>query len=1084
MPALPASPTLVAATVLLTSLASQAPPTPGTVPITPPVNQAAGPGAMGGGNFFDNTKGNLVRFQLGHTHPITIDAAFGAYMFAPNNAGQRLSMVYLPTNTVVAEIPTGPGITAITDRPGTAEGWAVDSINGCISVIDPFTYRIMRTIPVGKEPHGIVFKADGSRAYVTCSADNRVDVIDCATYSVAKSIAIPSVAPRGITIANNTVWVTSFFSGNNTTTKLTQSIGINIAASQAIVTPVDANNEKPLPDEDLFGIPITASAATDVLDASKTRAGLGTILFNVHARPGSNELWIPNTDALNKVIGEVNLVGGKVANNRVTIVDTNSGATTHIDLDALAAPLGAAQPVAVAFDTVRGRAYVACFGSDRILSLDLATKTLLGQVTLTPLTPPLVSGGNTTPARCGPRGMVLSAGGASLLVFNGIDNSYSVVDLNAFNTSTTHSLGYDPTPHAIKRGMGHLANADHSGTKTTSCMTCHVDGHFDMLSWNLSAFHDPAGTANPKFEKDDKGPMATQSLRGLFEAGELHWRGEQKGLDDFNQGGFVNLMKRSTTLPQADFDELKAATFSLVYPANPRQPVNRVYTGAQASGQQLFRTQPASGPFTACASCHILPLGSRMEIQPFNASAIPAFSGKIPQLRGVGDKVSGTAVLVFPPTIPTQFLTRTRNGWGLNHSATVATLFDFANTFPGFTSAQAADVAKFAEAFDTGLAPATTHQATIMPGVHTSQDFDKALLTIKNRALAGDCDIVVAGSQLFGSQFVPFTLAWDHILKRWQTGIKTLSLDDAQLKQFTFSAGLGVTFFGMPLGTGRRFGVDRDLDDLFDLDEIGFTPFQASDITNPDSDGDGIPDGHEALFPGTLHPRVANTNPSPDTTPPAFTSAITVVYRTATTAKLEFSTDEPTKADLVIGTPTYEWTNSPTAGGYDRNHTILIRALTPGQQTPITVRVLDIAGNRSTQQLNITPLAIADGTHVTAINSQPLSGSTITVTVDVARYLTPTASLSGYTVNAFAHAEGSTVQLASVATPPAVVSSTSNTVTFTLTIPAAVLALPVGQRKLHFGVRTIVPPTGPLPLPPTFAYIEAKDLVNHVTITF
>lgn len=1075
----------IVAAVLAASLAAQSPPVPGNVPVTPPINQQAGPAAPLTGNFFDNTKGNLVHFQLGHIQPIAIDKAIGDYLFAPNNAGQQLVVTYLPSNTLVSEIPTGPGITSITDRPTTTEVWAVDSVNGCVTVIDPLMNRIARTIPVGKEPHGIAMLADGSRAYVTCSASNTVDVIDCAAYSVVKSIAIPAVGPRGITRTSNPdiIWVTPLFSGNDTVAKKTNNIpagGFGDAGAQAVVTPQTALAETHLPDSDLFAIPVTASPLTDVLDPTRTRTRLGTILFNVHARPNTSQVWIPNTEALNLTIGEANFVGGKVVSNRITIVDTSTPVGTPptiLDLD-LAAPAGAAQPVAVVFDTTRNRAYVAAFGSDAILVLDTSSGffPVIGRHTLTPRTPALPVPPNT-PARCGPRGMAMSANGNELFVFNGIDSSFSRVNLTVLNSTApiAIALGFDPTPDKIKRGLGHLANASHSGTGTSSCMSCHIDGHFDMLSWNLSGFKDPAGTANPTFEVDNKGPMATQSLRGLFEAGALHWRGEQVSLDDFNQDGFVGLLKRPAKLSTVEFDEVKAGTFSLVYPANPRAPADRIYTGALQTGRDAFRTVPAVGADT-CASCHSLPLGSTTDLQPFFTTASPSNSGKVPQLRGVGDKLS-SVFTVFPPAFPSTHRDRTINGWGLTHAGTVESMPAFIQHFPGIVgTGLVSQVAAFVNAWDTGLAPSTTFQRTMVPGVHSSAQFDSTLLEIKNQALAGHCDIVVATAALSGGVMVPVTMAWDHVLQLWQTGSQSAAFTDQQLKQFTFAAGLVVTFLGEPLGMGRRFGVDRDLDDLLDNDEALYTPFQPSFVTNPDSDGDGFLDGHEAKNP-PMHPRAVNTT-SPDVTLPNFTSTVTVVWVTATSAKLEFATSEPTRAEVV---GTLDATTSPVAGKLDYNHALFVRNLPPAAATAVTVRITDGKGNVRQQTVTINTAGMSDGIRVTAINST-FASPNVTVTVAIGAHLTPTSTNGvGHLVEAFAYADSpGVVPLTNITLPTnPVAASGAKVATFVVPIPAAVLARPAGTRFLHFGVRNITPPAGG-----GLAYIEGKDVINFRSIKF
>ncbi|HEX6811520.1 MAG TPA: YncE family protein [Planctomycetota bacterium] len=1067
--------------------------------MTPQVDQSAGPGAPTTGNFFDNTKGNLVRHQLGHIRPIAIDDAYGDYLFAPNNAGQRLAMVYLPNNALVSEIPTGPGITALVSRPGTVEGWAVDSVNGCVSVIDPILNRIMRTIQVGKEPHGIAMLPDGSRAYVTCSGSNTVDVIACASYGVAKTIPIPARAPRGIAIANGKVWVAPLFSGNNTTAKKATAGGQFFAGSQQVVTP--AAPDTPLPDQDLFAISITSSPTTDALDPSQTRTGLGTILLNLHARPGTNEVWIPNTDALNLTIGAANFANGQVVSNRITIVDTSSStsAPTVLDLDTMVTGSGAAQPAAVAFDAVRKQAYVAAFGSDAIIVLDTssaATPVYVNSYTLTPLTPAMPVAPNT-PARCGPRGLVMSANGDELFVFNGIDNSFSRVDLTVpppATVPTAHTLGFDPTPNAVKRGIGHLANASHSGSGTSSCMSCHVDGHFDMLTWNLSSFSDSHGTPNPTFERDNKGPMTTQSLRGLFEAGRLHWRGEQASLDDFNADGFEGLLQGSL-LHDNEFAEVKAGTFSLVYPANPRQPEDRVYTGALANGQNHFRRTMSIFP-DACASCHVLPLGSNTAIQPFAVSGDPSFSGKVPQLRGVGDKTGPSFVTVFGSAYATtnsHVVDRTVNGWGLTHAGTLASVAHFANEFPGLNPAPGTlpfptavlDTAAFLEAFDTGLAPATTFQRTLVPGVHAQSDFDATLLEIKTQARAGNCDIVVATAAQSGSAMVPVTFAWDHTLAAWQTGFFGAVWSDSVLRTFTFDAGLIVTIFGQPLGTGRRFGVDRDFDDLLDLDEANYPGSVPADVVNPDSDGDTLPDGYEARFYPSLHPRVFNSSWS-STTVPQLTSSVIVVYVTSDTAKLEFTTDQPAFAFLTGSG--FEARTSPPNGGFDYNHSIHVRGLKEGVTTNVTLNVVTPSPNSGVNQqvVPITTLGAGDAARVVSFTvSWTASSPPVPQKIDVRieSFLNPTAALDGHNVEAFAYCEappGQPLQWITLSPNPVL---TTQTASFPITIPGPVLGGTPGSRKLYFGVRSVIATGGVQPgllLP----YLEAHDIINFKEITF
>lgn len=1056
----------VIASCLSSSLAAQAPPVAGTVPLTPP------------GSLIDNTKGNAVHFQLTPIAPIFVESVLGAYLFAPNNPGLRLSVVYLPTSTLVSEIPTGPGVVAIAQRPGTGELWAVDTLTHSVSVIDAVRQVITRTIQVGREPHGIAFTASGDRAYVACAGSNTVDVVDAATYSVAVSLAVPCMSPRGIAVLGGRCWVAPFYSGNNTTTRAIVAAP-DPHAVQRVVDISTVAGATSLPDRDLIAIQTTATPATDFVDATQTRTGLGTTLLNVHARPGTNELWIPNTDALNGAVrGEKNFVGGQVVRNRVTVVDVVANTTNVIDLDAFSAPfnVGFAQPAAVCFDVPRNRAYVAAFGSDRIAVLDATTRLPLGWYTLAPLTPPMPASATSplTPARCGPRGLWLAPSGAELYVFNQLDDSFSRIDLVATPLAggaapVATSLGFDPTPANVKRGLGHLANADLSLSRTSSCFSCHVDGHYDQLAWDLAKFLDPQGTASASltYERDDKGPMTTQSLRGLRELAPFHWRGEQRALADFN-GAFVDLLKRATPLTSEQFAELEAATFSLVYPANQRQDPARTYTGAAAAGLNVYQNTATLGALR-CGDCHALPFGSSAQLVN-EINGPPARSFKVAQLRDVAGKLSPAF------NVGGGIGMRTDIGFGLLHSATIESLPSFVGNPPFSTlPSDVPLLAAFLEKFDSGLAPATGWQRTIdAANVGT---LPTLYADIVGQAVQGNCDVVMyATMQIAPGVWMPLTGAYDHTTGLFQTPNAGVQVNYATIKAFVL-AGNEVTLLGLPLGMGWRYGVDRDYDGLLDYDE--FTA--GTSWINPNTDGDRFPDGHEVS--NGMNP-LAFTAASPDVVPPTVNSPINVVWSTVNTVKLEFSTSEPCRATLsFFGLPLPNASPSPAVGGFDVNHSIVLPGIPPstaGTAPTITINLVDPANNTRTANVNVATRPASEVMRVQSItNATYTPGATtlpFTVTVSGTLGTLPASGFANATIEAFAYYEDPSTGLALIpgwASISQLVNATAQSV-FSVPLPAT--AGPGG--KVHFGVRNILTGTSANAV----GYVEGEDLVNFVTV--
>ena len=83
-----------------------------------------------------------------------------------------------------------------------------------------------------------------------------------------------------------------------------------------------------------------------------------------------------------------------------------------------------------------------------------------------------------------------------------------------------------------------------------SCASCHLNGHRDGVAWDLG---DPQGAVDPVSTflppglvgsdtlHPMKGPMMTQSLRGIIGNEPFHWRGDRAALENFN-GAFVSLL--------------------------------------------------------------------------------------------------------------------------------------------------------------------------------------------------------------------------------------------------------------------------------------------------------------------------------------------------------------------------------------------------------------------------------------------------------------------------------------------------------------------------------------------------------------
>ena len=172
----------------------------------------------------------------------------------------------------------------------------------------------------------------------------------------------------------------------------------------------------------------------------------------------------------------------------------------------------------------------------------------------------------------GASGVVLDAARDRLYVMNRFENTIAVVDgattPGTRAVSGTVALPYSPEPTFIGTGRRFLYDArETSAHGDVSCASCHIFGDTDGLAWDLG---DPGGVArgnpNPSTISGNpvggifhplKGPMATQSLRGMAGAGPLHWRGDRTGAAE--PGGSETTCTRRSCSSTAPFHCSSAA---------------------------------------------------------------------------------------------------------------------------------------------------------------------------------------------------------------------------------------------------------------------------------------------------------------------------------------------------------------------------------------------------------------------------------------------------------------------------------------------------------------------------------------------
>ena len=646
-----------------------------------------------------------------------------------------------------------------------------------------------------------------------------------------------------------------------------------------------------LPDTDVFAVD------ANTLGQTASFAHVGTTLFNMVTNPATGELYVSNTDAFNQVRfegpGEFggHTVQGHLAETHITIIDGSTVTPTHlnkhIDYTTLAADPGfdptardhsLAIPLDMAVSGDGSTIYVAAFGSSKIGVFDTAA------LRDGSFDPRVTSAGYIPVSGGGPSGLVLDEARGRLYVLTRFDNAVKVVDLASRNQTAALPLP-NPEPASVVQGRPMLYDATaFSGNGEASCASCHIFGDLDDIAWDLGNPDDVVttnplpinlgeplaiiagkllfnfrgamnGSGNANEFHPMKGPMTTQTLRGLRNSGAMHWRGDRSngafGVDATDPNlsfdnfivAFPGLIGSPAQPPVADMQRFTDFQLQVFLPPNPVRRLDNSLTAAQQRGRDFYfgpRTSdglnvPILGDILTifegftCNGCH--------ELDPaegeFGTGKRASFEGiipqifKVPHLRNVYTKVG----MFGAPKVDSFDAPDSGNtgdqvrGYGFTNDGTVDTMFRFftaavfrplpTSGFPLLNpDATRRDVEQFMLAFDSDLAPVVGQQVTLAAdnagavGPRIDLLEQRARTSFVSGALGGtvkECDLVakvVQGGAMRG-------FLYDAAASNFVPAGGGAAVSDAALRGLALTPGQEVTYTCVPPGSGSRIAASQ-----------------------------------------------------------------------------------------------------------------------------------------------------------------------------------------------------------------------------------------------------------------------------------
>ena len=386
------------------------------------------------------------------------------------------------------------------------------------------------------------------------------------------------------------------------------------------------------------------------------------------------------------------------------------------------------------------------------------------------------------------------------------------------------------------------------------------------------------GTGDVQDLHPNKGPMTTQTLKGLTNHGPLHWRGDRSngffGIDEaaeppfdvelnFNNFivAFEGLNGREEIIDPEDMQKFTDFTLQMVLPPNPIRALDNSLSRAEQRGREFYLGCAGDG-FLICDDDDRPIIGAQR-------------SDGVPLIPGVGFTCEGCHTLdpengffgtdgttSFDVLFQTTKVTQIRNaytkvgmfgnpssdgignenqgdqvrGFGVFHDGGLDTIFrfmsgeQFDSNFGGRVGfvggdPQRRDIEAYMLAFDQDLAPITGQQITLSSSANADTNervdllLERAAASFSSQILgnnARECDVVATVVVNGVQRGLLFNPNANNFITD-SASEGPVSVND--VKSLAQAPGQEVTFTCVPFGSGERIALDRDRDGVLNADE-------------------------------------------------------------------------------------------------------------------------------------------------------------------------------------------------------------------------------------------------------------------------
>ena len=500
-------------------------------------------------------------------------AATDEAVYVVNADTDSVSIVDPRGRSLVAEIRLAPAPPAVDDggaftpavtpralalAPDAATLYVTGQRAGRLYAIDLAT-RAVRSTPVGSEPVGVLVSPDGKRVFVALAQDDAVVALDARTLAVSSRVAVPSEP-----------WALAW-SPSDGALLVTHLLGPGVTA-------IDHDGGK-LAVRATWGIADTPPRGDKRLAHGEVRG-----LYDVAARPGSEELWVAHmmlaTDTAQPDLDFESTVFPALSILR-------SDGSQHVTLSIDAADLAGADgsigdivsgPHAIAFTQDGALAFVVDTNSEDLLAVDAVRD--VQAALLRPLPGHMAEGIALSPDETTAYIDERNTGDVAVVR---IDRTSDQVTMSVDGTLARFAVDPMPARHRLGQHLFYSANSDeYPITKNhwVACASCHIEGRSDAVTWRF-----------------EQGPRDTPSnAGGMLGTGFLFRTADRTRVQDYWRT--IDIEQGGAFTPDVEADLLDAiadyVNHAIPLPVPPTTDPVLV-----AAGKRIFERADVG-----CAHCH------------------------------------------------------------------------------------------------------------------------------------------------------------------------------------------------------------------------------------------------------------------------------------------------------------------------------------------------------------------------------------------------------------------------------------------------------------------------------------------------